>query len=210
MLQLDLSGTEKQRSMVGLRTDNMGIDSLVAVEIRSWFWKNLKVSIPVLKILNSASIGDLLDHALENLPRDLVPNLGASVKSGSGSTSSRPSAQQLSFSTIESSSSSGGDSSSGLSSKVGGSVLEEQGEIPPPSTPIFDEEAKLLHKPTLKRSEPMSFVQSMFWFVTIYLEDKATLNHAGRFKLSGNLRINDLERAVRIVGDRHEDGAGVP
>ena len=50
----------------------------------------------------------------------------------------------------------------------------------------------------------MSFGQSMFWFVTLLLEDKTTLNHTGSFWLTGNLRINDLERAVRAIGQRHE------
>lgn len=52
----------------------MGIDSLIAVEIRTWFLKNLEVNMPVLKILGGASIGELLDHAMENLPEIFKTN----------------------------------------------------------------------------------------------------------------------------------------
>ncbi|KAK3935596.1 hypothetical protein QBC46DRAFT_462003 [Diplogelasinospora grovesii] len=45
-----------------------GIDSLMAVEVRSWFLKELEVDIPVLKILGGASITDLLAEAMERMP----------------------------------------------------------------------------------------------------------------------------------------------
>ena len=50
----------------------------------------------------------------------------------------------------------------------------------------------------------MSFGQSMFWFVHIYLEDQTTLNHTGSFHSKGSLRIKDPERAVQVVEQRHE------
>jgi hypothetical protein len=34
----------------------LGVDSLIAVEIRAWFWKTLGKDVPVLRILGSASI----------------------------------------------------------------------------------------------------------------------------------------------------------
>jgi hybrid polyketide synthase/nonribosomal peptide synthetase ACE1 len=34
----------------------LGIDSLVAVEIRSWFLRELKTDIPVLKVLDGRSV----------------------------------------------------------------------------------------------------------------------------------------------------------
>lgn len=44
----------------------------------------------------------------------------------------------------------------------------------------------------------------MFWFVKIYLEDQTTLNHLGCFHVKGAIRLHDLERAVFVVGQRHE------
>ncbi|TVY84046.1 Polyketide synthase-nonribosomal peptide synthetase [Lachnellula suecica] len=54
---------------------DLGIDSLVAVEFRSWFMKELAVDIPVLKILGGASISSLIALALEKLQPDLIPNV---------------------------------------------------------------------------------------------------------------------------------------
>lgn len=41
----------------------LGIDSLIAVEIRSWFLKEVGVSLPVLKVLSGASARDLCELA---------------------------------------------------------------------------------------------------------------------------------------------------
>lgn len=51
----------------------LGIDSLVAVEVRSWFLKEVKVDIPVLKIVGGASAWDLCERAFEKLPQEMKP-----------------------------------------------------------------------------------------------------------------------------------------
>lgn len=54
----------------------LGVDSLVAVEIRSWFLKEVGVDMAVLKILGGASTVDLCQHAIDQASKDLLPNLG--------------------------------------------------------------------------------------------------------------------------------------
>lgn len=66
---------EEDRELTGLTADTLGIDSLVAVDIRSWFLKELQVEMPVLKILSGATVGELLAHAQDGLPKTLTPNL---------------------------------------------------------------------------------------------------------------------------------------
>lgn len=66
---------DDDRPVLDLTADKLGIDSLVAVDIRSWFIKELQVEIPVLKILSGATIGEILTNAQELLPQDLTPNL---------------------------------------------------------------------------------------------------------------------------------------
>ena len=44
------SETKSKQAVFESRTDELGIDSLIAVEIRSWFLNHLNVNIPVLKI----------------------------------------------------------------------------------------------------------------------------------------------------------------
>ncbi|TQV94383.1 hybrid NRPS/PKS enzyme [Cordyceps javanica] len=46
---------------------DLGLDSLIAVEVRAWFMKQIDVDIPVLKILGGCSILNLIDIAMENI-----------------------------------------------------------------------------------------------------------------------------------------------
>ncbi|KAI1085697.1 hypothetical protein F5B20DRAFT_519373 [Whalleya microplaca] len=58
----------------------MGVDSLVAVEMRSWFLKELGVDVPVMKILGGASIAGLVDDVLQKLPQELLSRLDPDSK----------------------------------------------------------------------------------------------------------------------------------
>ena len=64
----------------------MGVDSLVAVEVRAWFLKELAVELPVIKILSGASIMDLVELVLQKLPQELqsLLSLDAQHKSNNG------------------------------------------------------------------------------------------------------------------------------
>jgi acyl carrier protein len=56
---------------------DLGIDSLVAVDIRTWFAAELAVDIPLLQILGGASIEELTATAVAKLPASVFPE-GAS------------------------------------------------------------------------------------------------------------------------------------
>ncbi|KAH7350679.1 hypothetical protein BKA65DRAFT_243259 [Rhexocercosporidium sp. MPI-PUGE-AT-0058] len=58
----------------------LGLDSLVAVDVRTWFLQELKVDLPVLKILGGASAMDLVSFAAEKLPQEIMPKFGEGVK----------------------------------------------------------------------------------------------------------------------------------
>ncbi|OOQ90641.1 putative hybrid NRPS/PKS enzyme [Penicillium brasilianum] len=79
MLQFSPEEAQQRFTTLDHSADDLGIDSLVAVEIRTWFLKELSVDVPVLKILGGSTLGELLDLALEKLPAALVPNLGAEI-----------------------------------------------------------------------------------------------------------------------------------
>ncbi|KAI1749216.1 PKS-NRPS hybrid [Xylaria castorea] len=78
-LRLSL-GIEENRPIVDLTADTLGIDSLFAVDIRSWFIKELQIEIPVLKILGGATVGEILDTAQQLLSKELTPKLNPDDK----------------------------------------------------------------------------------------------------------------------------------
>ncbi|KAL4981859.1 hypothetical protein BDW68DRAFT_196004 [Aspergillus falconensis] len=77
-LILQVSGESMDRARPLME---LGIDSLVAVEIRSWFLKELTVDIPVLRVLSGASLADICKDAI------LPPNHASSADSETGSNS---------------------------------------------------------------------------------------------------------------------------
>ncbi|KAF6832756.1 hybrid PKS-NRPS protein [Colletotrichum plurivorum] len=64
-----------QLAASSLRTDvpltDLGIDSLVAVDLRGWFFKELGVSVPVLSILNGESVKTVCQVVLSQVQLDL-------------------------------------------------------------------------------------------------------------------------------------------
>lgn len=76
-MQLQLDDNFGQLNMSDMNADDLGIDSLVAVEIRSWFLREIDVDMPVLKILGGASLADLVTFALESIPSELTPKPAA-------------------------------------------------------------------------------------------------------------------------------------
>ena len=54
------------------------------------------------------------------------------------------------------------------------------------------------------KSERISLPQSRFWFLRHLLEDPTTPNICLWYDVTGDLRVGDLERAIRIVTTRHE------
>ncbi|MCJ1434188.1 hypothetical protein MMC27_003555 [Xylographa pallens] len=76
MLQLSAEIANDHATFLEQGMDSLGIDSLVAVEVRSWMLREIDVDIPVLKILGETSVRDIVNIAQDKLPEELVPNLG--------------------------------------------------------------------------------------------------------------------------------------
>ncbi|GME45600.1 hypothetical protein DL768_008056 [Neofusicoccum parvum] len=164
--------------------DDLGIDSLVAVTIRSWFSKELGVDMPVMKILGGATVGSILDYAVERLPADLLPS-GQQTPEPAQAAEETIGADQPSASPTHAASSASSETE--LSEPASWSSLDSKDEARAPTKAV-----------------PMSFGQSRFWFLESLLEDKTTSNVTCLVRLRGPLRVADLERAVKAVGDRHE------
>lgn len=177
ILQLD--------SLPGLKhgPDELGVDSLIAVEIRSWFLKEVGVDMPVLKILGGATVATMIDFAAENLPQDLTPNIqGSSVASlmTDGSTRNQSSAASV----FSQDSKAAADPSTDISTPDPRSTTQST-------------------KPGTPRVAPMSHGQARFWFLRTLLEDATAFNISFAVKLRGELNLERLSTAVKSVLHRH-------
>ncbi|KAK2022912.1 beta-ketoacyl synthase domain-containing protein [Colletotrichum zoysiae] len=176
-----------------VRTDELGLDSLVAVRIRSWFLNNFQVNIPALRILKGEALQGLINQAVEEIPEELAPRLFSLQSDDTSSSSEDASSQQ-----------SGTPPSTApeteTSSVINGSDLGIKEDKELLGTP----EVQQQQQQQLERFGRLSYTQSVFLFVHELLPDKTTLNNTVMLHLSGELRIPDLSRAVRALGERHE------
>ncbi|OQD61269.1 hypothetical protein PENPOL_c017G01328 [Penicillium polonicum] len=70
-----LQMTTPDEDLMALRSRDIGLDSLVSVDIRSWFLKNFEVSIPVLKIMGNDTMAELADFVASQVPSTLLTGL---------------------------------------------------------------------------------------------------------------------------------------
>ena len=169
-----------------VRTDELGLDSLVAVRIRSWFLNHFQVNIAALKILKGVALQELISQAVDTTPRELTPQLlpndQAIAMSNEDVKESSPSSDIGSVDTPPSSASS----------------VNTDREITTKPSQEFDAQYSMI------KSGQLSFSQSMFMFVHELLDDKTTLNNSVLLHLQGQIQVAELARAVRLVGERHE------
>lgn len=187
-----------------------GIDSLMAVEIRSWFFKELGVDFSVLKILGGSSIADLLEDATRMLPTSIVDI--SKLKDG------QPEKETPSIKTVgipaevkESRKTEMETTSTGPSSDTIDTPEYATASSSVPSISLKPED--FVQKPendgdvTESLGEiicPMSYGQRAFWFLNEYLADKTAFNMAVMVKITGSLQAVDLEEAVTMMANRHE------
>ncbi|KAJ6789492.1 hypothetical protein PWT90_00293 [Aphanocladium album] len=199
----------------------LGIDSLVAVEVRSWFLKELKVDVPVLKIVGGTSLAELCSYVLEKLPSELTGTIGnqpAMTKSSDqpSITGLLKAAEGFSLaSSIEGSqsppSSSGVTLASSRASRAATPFsANTTSESSTKACSEISDEDKRAASPTRQSSNktvikkvPISFAQSRYWFLH-HLLDQKTSNVAFYYHVEGKLRADDLGKALRAVCARHE------
>lgn len=79
-LRHQLQLTASTRELMEMTGREIGFDSLVSVDIRTWFLKTLSVSIPVLRIAgNETTIASLVQDAAERMPSELAPLVPAVI-----------------------------------------------------------------------------------------------------------------------------------
>ncbi|KAK2052450.1 hypothetical protein LY76DRAFT_639600 [Colletotrichum caudatum] len=72
------STTTADDELMAMRSSDIGLDSLISVDIRSWFLKSLEVSIPVSKIMGNDTMEGLAELVAGQVPPNLLPETAAS------------------------------------------------------------------------------------------------------------------------------------
>ena len=192
--------------------DELGMDSLVAVEVRSWFLKELSVDIPILKVLKASTPNTLLESVWSSLPEELI---------GSNEPSEQLQAEQVQLNEVSSHSlTDGADTSlprdpeapeNELSTRTllqsdsrdSTDMTSSEDDIDSGSISSAPEEVLPIVN-SCERTVPMSFGQSRFWLLTSYIEDQAAFNITVLIKLRGNLDVKRFTKALNAVTERHQ------
>lgn len=162
---------------------DLGVDSLSAVTVSSWFSKNLNIDVPLLKILGGASVTDLVDETLSRLAPEAIPLAHSRLSE----KVAQPTAEvQL---TAPSSTVDASDESI-LS-------VDFDSTETPPSEHSHDNEG-------LEREAPLSFTQEYSWKQQLLPLDSKTFNSTIGMYMQGPLNLNRLAWAFNQALRRHD------
>jgi hybrid polyketide synthase / nonribosomal peptide synthetase ACE1 len=199
---------------INLNPEKLGIDSLVAVDLQSWFRKEIGIVIPTLKILNAPTISSLLQSAEELITPDMTPLLQSpsrapqemdttlQFKALDESVSQLPSEPLVS-----SASATSYDRNDPASSFYVGSQASSNSPVtsePDISSIIENSDTFSDSNLVIESSVPMSFPQSLFWFLRSFVEDETAFNVTSKAFFKGRLDGSKLGRALKEVGQAHE------
>lgn len=213
--------------------DELGVDSLVAVDIRSWFLKELGLDIPVLKIFNAASIRELLEFSFAILPKSTGPNSLPEVSReaeqaypGSNGRAERATGPVKedeidvtgATNTVDVINedwaehektfnidypSNGETESVSSSASIMTADLNSEKYGDSSSSSVQSDDNLPLGR-KIQRSLPMSMAQAGFWFLTNFVQHKTAFNVTPVFELRGRFSIDRFTKAVRKVSQHHE------
>lgn len=200
MLQLEAGSIDVQAPLV-----RVGIDSLVAVELRSWFLREMDIDMPVLKFLNGASVSDI--------GKDALARLSASSRAQATADSSTQDDKTLLSDT--------GSLSSGQSSPINsGTEPQAPGFDSVPDSPNGTEPDVLLDTATTtpanevsefiaqsspyERVGPMSIGQTRLFFLQEYSQKKSAYTVIMLGKAQNTVNIERLQRALDAIAQKHE------
>jgi len=206
-----------------------GVDSLVALDIRSWFLRELNVDVPVLKILGGNSIADLIKHSISKIPAAIVDvsklaadgDAGADLpdngkpegaeerngftsKSATASPAAHAKAQLLvPSSLVSAANSNAGTRTSWSSDEDENAAAMSDSSVDGSIDHPVSRRDKIV-KASSETTERMSFGQTRFWYLHHALPDTTTFNVAISIRLEGPVRVDALGDALRAVARRHE------
>ncbi|TPX14116.1 uncharacterized protein E0L32_000510 [Thyridium curvatum] len=191
---------EKEASQIlGSTIDDLGVDSLVAVDIRSWFLKELEIEIPVFKILSGGVVRELLEHAVASMPtREIFDQNSSQPKP----EAEKPKSTLLAAPDVAPSLGTPQPSADSSTPSHSDDDQDKQEASSATSTSVAD--SSEISKPSCDKILPISPGQSRFWFQKYLMQDQTTANSTICLQINGTVRLGSLESAVQKVGERHE------
>ncbi|KAI0595287.1 hybrid PKS-NRPS PsoA [Biscogniauxia sp. FL1348] len=194
---------------------SMGLDSLVAVEIRSWLLKILEVDVPVLKFLSGSSLNDICHDVMSKLPSILRPwdkNKDEDTEDAGPNGESKiisPSISDQEFQVvpalngIDKSQEPDSKGPNGRLAAKAGEGLNITARPPTHSTVALNNGENIGSQIEYERVGDMSYAQAQLYFLHEYLQNNAyNVAYSGRFH--GRLDIKRLQESLWVVGKRHE------
>ncbi|KAI1387791.1 lovastatin nonaketide synthase [Hypoxylon trugodes] len=206
---------------------DLGLDSLLGVEIRTWLIQNMHTDVPLLKILGSDSIFSICAIAAQNLIQRKGLASEAEVIVGSRTAPkvelSVPEEESASFnsgspvfvisdsqgsSTPNTQHSSKGTPSLSQSSQSSPEIQDTPlssassvSELPLASEPQDDKPQSIID---FKQTGRVSFAQASLHFLQNFLDDPTTFNVTAHYAINGLLNVTRFKRALEKTLNRHE------
>ena len=218
-LQVAVESIDQTTPLVG-----MGVDSLIAVQIRSWFIKEIHVDVPVLKILSGNNIMQICKYVSDEREMSITKHMSEErdpSKAHAG-TEDRIETSEIDLQEPQDEQSRAlptgivYDASVHDASRMSSpSAIESSQEdssfpsisiaTPAPSNTDTDD---LSTSPTSKehlfeRVELMSYAQTRLWFLNAYVKDPTSYNITLRYAVEGPLDVLKFIQAFYTVVTRH-------
>lgn len=183
LLQSPLEKIHPKRQLIDL-----GIDSLIAVDIRTWFLKEVNVDVPILKVLGGGSISEICSEAIKKSSKALPWTSSTQVVASHDSAVQKSTTQR----------------STGSESCTSESDEEVSSVITPPSEILDIMSSGNQTDKTSSRRGNMSSAQARIFLASNILEDPSAYNVAVAWRLGGAFDVTRFENALRVVAQRHE------
>ncbi|KAL4994078.1 hypothetical protein BDV10DRAFT_189351 [Aspergillus recurvatus] len=191
---------------------DLGIDSLVAVQIRNWTWAEAGYDLPVLKILGGSSVTQICDEVVSSLSFDKTSIAAAKAErpatpaqkarpwdkppSNTKSMDDVAATPRSEMATIAHNGLSNGTSTKSLTPAVKARPLRK--------ARAHGTALRKGPRPATISTQPLSLGQSRLYFLSQYMEDDTVLNCTVSYALSGKLDVSKLEKSINEVVQRHE------
>ncbi|KAI0836425.1 hypothetical protein F5Y06DRAFT_305204 [Hypoxylon sp. FL0890] len=195
-------------------TSRLGVDSLVAIEIRSWMLRELEVDVPVLKLMSDATVQEIVNFTTQRLPENLTPqvylNANDPVEVDFTSINSRTQTAELPLVSTFRAVNPSTQTPAQIPEQCSESVSKSPSNMAiPTSNQPADASSILPHangvsSRAMDKVIPLSYGQLRFWLMAQIAENPFAFNVTCDIEIQGEVDIPVMEQVVRLLGSRHE------